>query len=1011
MKRFKKITAVLLAALLVCAALPFSAFAAPKGDIPKAMLDNVYLDALAYTGYNVQGQKNDGSIFVKYGSTATAYNTKIGYGAGSSGLEVKNGKPDIDKFRTGGLCCASYVAYVLFNYLPNVAGTDLTKAGLDKPKNTRSQISFFDKVKEWKSKGLVEEIGFTQNNDGSNFKPAKEPAIGSIVFFYAKGGSKDTTKHIALYAGSYDGKHFITHVGNSRGPEIAVIETFTKSNMPELVSYVFEPIVKDGAIEIHKTDGHGHNLAGAKFLITNTQTQKKVELGPTDSNGYAKVDKLEYGTYTVTETKAPDHYTMNFQTQTVTLNDQTPNHVFRIEATNTRKGYLKIHKTDGGGVNLAGAEFDVIKDGQTKGHLITKENGDTDLLELDPGVYTVKETKVPDNFVTKPGEPVEWTVNVKSAANTPPGQAAPTDAADITLHTVKNYEKPDLKIVKKSEDGKVAGIEFTVTGDNFNETVTTDGNGEWTLEHLKPGVYTVTEAESDIYVPNDPQTVELKAKETKDDPPAAVTFNNTLMRGNLTLTKTSEDGMVEGIQFHLYGTSKSGEYVSMFAKTDETGVVRFENVLIGDDYILEEDGVPAWYIVPDPQHVSITYDAKEKKPGETEAEFENEILYGNIIGYKTDRETKEPIEGAWFGLFNRDETEFTFESALKTARSDTDGIFRFDAVKYGEYWVRELRPADGYLPNTDIYPVTVDRHLGIFEIQVQNDRIPELATHAETPDGKVTNPLKDVTVTDIVHYEHLIPGKEYTVKGTLMNKATGEPFLVNGEPVTAETVFTPESPSGDVTVTFTFDATGISETTGLVAFEELYRDDLLLAVHADIDDEDQTVTVEKPEIGTEATVNGAKKAATGKTTEIKDTVRYGGLIPGKTYVLKAVLIDKATGETWKPDGKERYAERTFTPETPEGEVDVTFTLDTSGVGAETDLVVYETLYRDGVELAAHADIDDAGQTVTITPPPVPQTGDRNGGRPFAAAVVFMFSLAALAVTVISGYKRRKADKN
>lgn len=170
------------------------------------------------------------------------------------------------------------------------------------------------------------------------------------------------------------------------------------------------------------------------------------------------------------------------------------------------------------------------------------------------------------------------------------------------------------------------------------------------------------------------------------------------------------------------------------------------------------------------------------------------------------------------------------------------------------------------------------------------------------------------TLTDTVSYSHLIPGKEYVLKGTLMDKNTGKAFTENDKAVTAETVFTPEIPNGTVAVSFTFDSRLIKESTSLVVFETLYKDGKELAVHADIEDEDQTVKVTVPEIGTKATVNGEKSAAAKGDITIEDTISYKNLTVGKEYTVKGILMDKATGKPFLVNGKEVTSEITFTAE-------------------------------------------------------------------------------------------------
>ena len=231
----------------------------------------------------------------------------------------------------------------------------------------------------------------------------------------------------------------------------------------------------------------------------------------------------------------------------------------------------------------------------------------------------------------------------------------------------------------------------------------------------------------------------------------------------------------------------------------------------------------------------------------------------------------------------------------------------------------------------------------------------------------------ETTVIDTVEYKNLVPGKEYTLNGKLYSKSTGKPLMVGDKPVTGQTVFTPEKADGKVEVTFTFDSRDLEDKTDIVVFESLVRSGTELASHADIDDKNQTVTVTHPEIGTTAVdgADGDKNVITDDTTEVIDTVEYTGLIPGKEYTLKGTLHVKVTDEegnvTEKPlevDGKPVTAETTFTPEKSDGKVEVTFTFDSTGIPQDTEMVAFESLEKNGVELVAHADIEDGKQTTT-----------------------------------------------
>ena len=545
------------------------------------------------------------------------------------------------------------------------------------------------------------------------------------------------------------------------------------------------------------------------------------------------------------------------------------------------------------------------------------------------------------------------------------------DADPIRAYFKVKTSSGNLKLVKTSEDGDVANIEFTVKGDGYSQTVKTNSKGEFELTDLVPGNYTVTEITESKYETQKSQTVKVESGKT-----ATVTFENVLKKGSLVVVKTSENNFNEGVKFHLYGTSLSGASVDLYATTNSDGIAKFENVLVSGDkpYTLEEVNTADRYVVPKTQRVVIEWNKVTKK------EVENKIIRGSIKGLKIDNETKENIEGALFGLFNINETEFTEETAILTAESNEEGIFTFENVPYGEYILRELKPAEGYLPNEENYTVTISENKEIIEITIENDKIPELGTTATIDGKKEVGATEVFTLEDVVEYKHLVPSKEYTVKGVLMDKATGKEFLIDGKKITSEATFIPDEPTGEVIVSFEFDARYINEETNIVVFESLYSEDKELAVHADLEDVGQNVTVKIPKIGTKASIDGKKEFTVNGDITIDDVVSYKHLIPGKKYIIKGILMDKRTGKAFLVDGKEVCSEITFTPETADGEVTISFTFDGSVINKDTEIVAFETLYRDGKEIAVHDDIDDKDQTVTIHPQPEPekpQTGDNS----------------------------------
>lgn len=569
------------------------------------------------------------------------------------------------------------------------------------------------------------------------------------------------------------------------------------------------------------------------------------------------------------------------------------------------------------------------------------------------------------------------------------------------------------------------------------DTVTTDESGDAASKPLYLGKYTVreTKAPYGMVLNNEAKSVELTyAGETVKLTETSAEFYNERQKAEVSLSKVlgndetfgiGNNGEILSVQFGLYAAedlfAADGSFVPNnglleIANCDENGNITFKtDIPVGAKLYVKEIATDSHYILSDEKH-PVTFDYAGQDTALVEIKvnggeaIKNDILYGSVKGLKIDRETEAVIAGAKFGLFRSGETEFTAESAILTVESGEDGVFTFENIPYGDWLIKELQPADGYLANEEIYPISIAKNEQTVEIAVVNDRIPEIKTTAAVDGEKEVCATEVFTLTDTVSYKHLIPGKEYLLVGTLMDKSTGKAFTENGNAVTAETVFTPETPNGTVTVTFTFDAKLIKENTSLVVFETLYKDGKELSVHADIEDEDQTVRVTVPKIGTKATVNGEKSVTTKGDITIEDTVSYKNLTVGKEYTVKGILMDKTTGKPFLINGKEVTSEVTYTAEKKDGEITVRFTFDGSNVTKQTDIVVFETLYRDGVEIAAHADIEDGGQTVTLTPPapPVPQTGD-NSNLGFWIGLGAVALGGIIAVVIIRVKSRKDED--
>ena len=263
----------------------------------------------------------------------------------------------------------------------------------------------------------------------------------------------------------------------------------------------------------------------------------------------------------------------------------------------------------------------------------------------------------------------------------------------ITSYLNVKVSYGSAKIVKTSEDSNVAGIAFTITGNGINKTVTTDKNGEILIENLIPGIYTATEQSYDIYETQESQQITVVSGHT-----AAVNFNNTLKRGDLAVIKNSEDGLNEGMTFHLYGTSLSGQSVDEYAITDSDGIAYFNDVPIGSGYVLEEVDTPDRYVVPESQTVAIEWNTVTNKS------VANTLKKWNATVTKTDVATGTAqgdgsLAGAVYGVYDG-------EKLVDTYTTDANGQFTTVYYTCGKNWsIREITPSEGYLLDSTTYHV------------------------------------------------------------------------------------------------------------------------------------------------------------------------------------------------------------------------------------------------------------------------------------------------------------------
>ena len=724
-KKWSKVLAMVLAVVMVVMAMPMSAFAAVASDLPEEMVDHSILRALAYTGYNVDKQIADGTLY-QYGHYGSRIPTEIlsgiNYGTSTSGFEtvadettVTGLAPNIARYQEYGLCCASFVTYYICNYLPNIEGVD-TQFISDAIKatgwNSQAVVTWQKALNGLADDGMIEKIGTsTSNVDRSKLAP------GDIIIF---GNAENSHTHVAIYSGTYNGIDFIIHVGNDRGPEITRVDWMgqagDKSSYPNAYFHLPDDIFEnDGSIEVYKEDTDGNALAGAYFTAVNTETNEKFVIGPTDSTGYAKSeDRIPFGTYTITETVFPTNYrAYGTTTWTETLNADTPNATIKVEAVNELiPGSAKIMKTSEDG-KVEGITFNIKGNGVDK-NVTTDANGEIRIDDLKPGSYTVTE------FVADHYEPQEVrTVTVVS------GQTA-------TVTFNNTLKRGSLQVTKDSEDGLVGGVQFKLSGTSLSglpveQYAVTDANGIATFEDVLisgHAPYVLEEVNTaERYIVPENQTAAIEWNEVTNN-----YFYNELKRGDLKVTKTAEDGLVEGMKFHLYGTSLSGEKVDEYAYTDENGIAMFYGVLIGEGYTLEEVNTDIRYVVPAKQTADIAWNEVTNKSfenilkkfrvdvfkvdgylfwGDPEDEENGGLVPMSAVpmslAVDSDQMVNEygwpygvtqgdaTLEGAVYGLYNNG-------VLVDTYTTDKNGYFLTDYYVCGDNWyLQEITPSEGYL--------------------------------------------------------------------------------------------------------------------------------------------------------------------------------------------------------------------------------------------------------------------------------------------------------------------------
>ena len=526
-----------------------------------------------------------------------------------------------------------------------------------------------------------------------------------------------------------------------------------------------------------------------------------------------------------------------------------------------------------------------------EGYLITPE-------KLPYGDYTLKEVQAPYGYVLD-DTPIPFVISQENASTDTGVTVVKVKAKDIAQKGVINITKTGEIFSSVEENkgvytpkysvGNLKGAVFEVYAaedittldgtvryekGTLVDTVTTDNDGVVKSKELYLGKYTVIEKTApNGYVHNSTKyDVELtyvgqNVSVTSTD----LSVYNERQKVSVSLKKImAEDktfgignnGEITSVRFGIYANedikASNGDIIPKdalitVADCDKNGNITFScDLPIGFKWYAKEIATDKHYILSDTKYEFDTeYQGQEVKVIDIKVNndkaIENNLIYGSVKGLKIDRETQETIKGATFGLFKSDTTEFTEDKAILTAVTDENGVFVFNNIPYGEYLIKELKPADGYLDNEDVFTVIIKDNEQVVELTAINDKVPELKTTATVNGKKEVIAKGEITIKDTVEYKYLVPNTEYVIKGTLMDKSTGKPFKVKGKEITSTVKFVPDKADGKVEVTFTFDGSAIKKDTELVVFETLYRDGVELTAHADIDDKGQTVTI-KPYI-------------------------------------------------------------------------------------------------------------------------------------------------------------------
>ena len=852
-----------------------------------------------------------------------------------------------------------------------------------------------------------------------------------IGFFWGSNSSEDLFWHSSSHADGIVKGYFPNSAGGN------VISKITPK-YPVRYYRVIKTLHK-GYLTLHKdssnktlTDANDcYSLAGAEYgVYTDSNCSNKVATLTTDESGNANTVSLTPGRYYVKETKAPKGYFTDSQVYTadvsganresspvkLSVSDNPANDpmAMLLGKYDGQKTYNGAGNLPQGSATLAGAEFTVdyyatldyksyddLKNADVKPTrswtFKTNENGianfkaddfvsgDTFYYNSnnDPciprGTVVIRETKAPAGYVKSDD------VSFQKI------QENPTTGAVRTYNVPKVAEqvyRSDIEFTKKADNGSahLAGVPFKVTSLTTGEShiAVTDENGYFSSASSWNAHDSNTNA-------NDwALTASGTIDSTKLDANAGFWFgNNSVLDGNGT-TATSDavkaDNKLGALPFDTYSVEE------LRCSANEGYALINTTVTVTRDAKTIDLGT---FDDPEPEIHTTAYDASDSDHyvGVGTVKISDKVEYSHLVAGKTYTVIGELHDAATGDAVTVNGQAITAEKTFTA--EDSAGSVTLDYT-FDSYDLKG-KTLVVYETLTDANGAKLAEHRDKSDVSQQVTVLtPKLSTSAvdDADNDKSVTAEGDVTVTDYVRYTGLTAGQTYTLSGTLMDKSTKKAFVdADGNPVTATAGFTADAESGIATATFTFDASGIKTGTKLVAFETISTNGIEIAVHKDINDIDQTVTVKAPVIGTTAVdaADGDKTVTGEENVAVRDTVHYNNVTPGKTYKVIGTLYEKVLDKNGKvtkkvfkdKNGTPITAEANFTAEDSYGNVDVTFYFDGSSLKEGTSLVAFESLSYNDKEIASHADVNDSGQTVIITKPKLSTTatdaldGDKN----------------------------------